>query len=263
MFRKIFLLLFITASLATGVQAQIERRNYAGDTIEHREYFNDGKLRIYSSYITQTPEYIYSKKRWYLSDGTMILYDSIDMAKNILFIGIYRRDGSTQLELEERDPNFTLTYSDKKSNPTDIYTGRMNEKICHWEHYHNGEKVFDSLLNRFYDPRYDTIRYYEKVITKSNKQINKNYSMEEGAKFTLNRHIRMVYNTDSVLLSEGLYKSNIGNVGYFIQYYPDGSIACIGEYDSRGIKNNDWYYFDEKGACIKREHYYRAVNLFN
>lgn len=259
---KSFLLLIIVITTGNALSAQKNASNFGGDTIEHSEYYKSGQLKIYDSYITQTPQYQYSIKKWYTANGTLILYDSIDAAENILHIAIYRKDGSPEMEVEERNPNYSITYSDHNGNPTDIFSGKMNQKTGRWQSFQNGSVVSDTSYNRFANDKYDTIRYYERVITKSNKQISKNYVIEDGKKFTFERHIRMVYNTDSILESEALYKSSVSNCGYFIQYYPDGTISCIGEYDRRGLKANDWYFFDEHGNLVKREHYYRGVNLF-
>lgn len=218
---------------------------------------------FYDSYIQNAPSIEYSLKKWYSKKGKMLLYDSIDAEKNIIYIMVFRKDGSPYMELEEINPDYKLTYRDRKGQITDVFSGKLNDKMVSWREYKDGSLKNDTFYNRFYYSRLDTLKYIERIIAKGNKRNINHYELAEGYNFTFNNHIRMVYNPDSVLISESFYNSRVKNCGYFIQYWPGGTISCIGEYDRRGYKTNDWYYFDEQGNITKRERYYNGTNIFN
>ncbi len=260
MYLKAILFIFFSFFLA-GLFSQTSTIR-KDDTINRYEYYKGGGVQIFDSYIQNVPQIEYSLKKWYNKKGKMILYDSIDASKNILFIAVFRNDGSKYFELEEINPNYTVIYLNKKSEITDVYSGVLNDKMVLWQKYKNGGLQRDSFYNRFYYKRLDTLKYFEHLIVKGNKRTINHYQLAEGYNFTFEKHIRMVYNTDSVLLTESLYNSRVKYCGFFIQYHPDGSIQCIGEYDKRGYKNNDWYYFDELGNVTRRERFFNGTNLF-
>ena len=232
------------------------------DTINQVEYYRGGGIKVVDSYIQNVPQIEYTLKKWFAKNGKLMLYDSIDAARNILYIAVFRKDGSKYFELQEVNPNYTLTYRNRQNEITDVYKGRLNDKMVTWEKYKNGLMERDSFYNRFLYQHLDTLKYYEHLISKGNNRTIHHYELGDGYNFTFEKHIRMVYNVDSVLLTESLYNSRVKYCGFFIQYHPDGSISCIGEYDKRGYKNNDWYYFDELGNVIKRERYFNGTNLF-
>lgn len=253
----VILFIFFT----TGLFAQNEPSIFIPDTIEHIVYYKSGKVKTYDASIEGRPAIEYSLKRWYSRTGKTILYDSIDAANDILYIAVFRKDGSPYSVLSETKTNYKITLQNRNGNVSDIYSGKHNERLVLWEIYQNGTKTKDSIFDRFANTKLDTLSYYEKVISKGKKTILRQ-ELSKGSKITLENHIRMVYSKDSVLLSEGLYNFRVKNCGYYIEYYPDGSFKNIGEFDKRGYKNNDWLYFDEAGNVTKRERFFRGTNIF-
>lgn len=232
------------------------------DTIKRFEYYKGGGVQVFDSYIQNVPPIEYSLKKWYTKRGKMMLYDSIDASKNILYIAVYRKDGTKYFELEETNPTYKITYNNKKNEVTDVLSGKLNDKMVLWEKYKDGELSEDTLYNRFYYEQLDTVKYFEHPVFKGNKRTMYNYELADGYNFTFEKHIRMVYNTDSVLLTESLYSSRVKYCGFYLEYNPSGTISCIGEYDKRGYKKNDWYYFDEAGNVIKRERFFNGTDIF-
>ncbi len=241
--------------------AQKEAPIFIPDTIVHIEYYKSNQVKIYDERIEGVPSNQYSLKRWYTRSGKTILYDSIDAAKNIIYIAVYRKNGTPITELRETNTNYTVTYRNRNSQITDIYSGILSERKTKWEIYENGIKVKDSIYDKYSNPDLDTLKYYEEVVVKG-KKTTVRQNMSGDSKITLENHIRMIYSQDSVLISESLYNFRVKNCGYFIEYYPSGSVLNIGEFDKRGYKNNDWLYFDEKGNVTKRERFYKGVNVF-
>jgi len=241
--------------------AQTEAPIFIPDTIVHIEYYKSNQVKIYDARIEGVPSNQYSLKRWYTRAGKTILYDSIDAAKNIIYIAVFRKDGTPISELRETKTNYTVTYSNRNSQVTDIYSGVLNERRTKWEVYENGVKLRDTIYDRYSNADLDTLKYYEEVVVKGKKTTIRQ-NMSRDSKITLENHIRMIYSQDSVLLNEGLYNFRVKNCGYFIEYYPSGAILNIGEFDKRGYKNYDWFYFDESGNVTKRERFYKGTNVF-
>lgn len=247
--------------IVANVFAQKETPVFIPDTIEHIEYYKSGQVKIYDASIEGVPAIQYSLKRWYNRAGKTLLYDSIDAAKNIIFIAVYRKDGTPFSELQETKTNYKVTYRNRNSQITDIYSGVLNERRTHWEVFDNGIKVKDTIYDRYSNSKLDTLKYFQEIVVKGKKTtIRQNLSHD--SKITLENHIRMLYTQDSVLINEGLYNFRVKNCGYFIEYYPNGAIQNIGEFDKRGYKNNDWFYFDEAGNVTKRERFYKGTNIF-
>ena len=251
------LLIFLT----TGLFAQKEASIFIPDTVEQIEYYKSGKVKTYDAFINGKPAIEYSLKRWYTRSGKTMLYDSIDAAKDILYIAVYRKDGSPYSVLSETKTDYKITLHNRNGKISDVYSGKHNQRLVLWEIYQDGTKTKDSIFDRFANTKLDTLNYYEKVIIKGKKTILRQ-ELSKGSNITLENHIRMVYSKDSVIMSEGLYNFRVKNCGYYIEYYPDGSIQNIGEFDKRGYKNNDWLYFDEAGNVIKRERFFRGTNIF-
>ena len=111
---------FIIISL--GAFSQTEAPVFIPDTIIHIEYYKSNQVKIYDARIEGVPSNQYSLKRWYTRSGKTILYDSIDAAKNIIYIAVLRKDGTQISELRETKTNYNVTYRNRNSKITDIYS---------------------------------------------------------------------------------------------------------------------------------------------
>ncbi len=251
------LLIFISTSLF----AQKDQAIFIPDTLEHIVYYKSGQVKTYDAFIDGKSAIEYSLKRWYSRSGKTMLYDSIDAANNILYIAVFRKDGSPFSVVSETKTDYKTTLLNRNGKISDVYSGKHNARLVHWQIYQNGAISKDSIYDRFANTKLDTLKYYEKVIVKGKKTILRQ-ELSKGSKITLENHIRMVYSQDSILINESLYNFRVKNCGYFIAYYPDGAFQNIGEFDKRGYKNDDWLYFDEQGNVIKRERFYRGTNIF-